>query len=123
MVEKIESWHMLWGTYLIEKAPEFAMRIAPTVAHYYYVKPEMRADGNTTSTHSFIEMLLWKNNPSSTDPLRHCSLMGDIQHFADAYERVTNTKLDEAAKEERWNERIFDIITENKKHELARYLH
>jgi len=85
-----EYWHMLWGTYLIEKIPGFAMRIAPTVGHFYYVKPEMRAEGNTTSTHSWLEMILWKNMASSTDPTRHCSLMGDVTSFAKVYDQLTN---------------------------------
>jgi len=101
-----DFWHMLWGTYLVEKVPELAMKIAPTVGHYYYVKPEMRAAGNTTSTHSFIEMVLWKNIPSSTDPLRHCSLMGDVQRLTDAYEQLTNTDLAEEARQEHWDHRI-----------------
>jgi len=84
-----EYWHMLWGTYLVDKVPGFAMTIAPSVGHYYYVKPEMRADGNNTSTHSLLEMIIWKNIPSATDPDRHVSLMGDVARFADAYAQMS----------------------------------
>jgi len=83
-----EYWHMFGGTYFVEKIPKLAMRISPTVGHFYYVKPEMRADGNTTSTHSYLEMVLWKNIPSSNDPNRNVSLMGDVECFAKAYDQV-----------------------------------
>jgi len=101
-----EYWHMLWGTYLVEKVPALAMSIAPTVGNFYYVKPEMRADGNDTSTHSFLEMILWKHIPSSTDPLRHVSLMGDVQCFADAYAQVTGTDIEAEAKKIHWDHKL-----------------
>jgi len=101
-----EYWHMLWGTYLVEKIPSFAMRIAPTIGHYYYVKPEMREAGNKTSIHSCLEMVIWKNIPSSTDPNRHVSLMGDVASFAREYERLTDGGDALEKNDPRWDHKL-----------------
>jgi len=106
-----EYWHMLWGTYLVEKIPSLAMRIAPTVGHYYYVKPEMRAEGNTTSTRSLIEMILWKNIPSSLDPNRNCTLMGNAARFTDAYAQMAGLDSLEP-KQEHWDHKLKFVQTE-----------
>jgi len=100
-----EYWHMLWGTYLVEKIPSLAMNIAPTVGHFYYVKPEMRAEGNATSVHSFLEMILWKRIPSSTDPDRNVSLMGDVALLTEAYDQMTGTDTFEP-KKEHWDHKL-----------------
>jgi len=85
-----EYWHMFGGTYFVDKVPAFLKRIAPTVGHLYYVKPEMRADGNTTCIHSWFEMIFWKNMVSSSDPNRHRSMMSDVTRFANAYSQLTD---------------------------------
>ncbi len=85
--------HMLLGTNITAKVPDLALKICPTVNHYYWVKPEMREEGNTTCTHSYLEMVLWKALASADDEARDLSLAGDIGTLVSSYDTLTNSDI------------------------------
>jgi len=84
-----EYYHVIGGTNLVDKIPVFALRICPSVRHFYWVVPGMRAEGKTSCTHQWLEMILWKTMASADDASRNLSLAGDVQAMADTYCRFT----------------------------------
>jgi len=82
-----DYYHMVLGTEFIEGIPEFILGICPTVRHYYWILPEMRAEGKNISTHDWVELVLWKSMPSADDASRNLSLAGDVSTIARTYTR------------------------------------
>ena len=91
-----DYYHLLGGAHIKEKLGDFAQSIVPTVRKYYYVPPELRAEGKLVCTHSFLEMVLCNKMASAKDQAQQVSLMSDMAHISSAYQEVTNTKEDGA---------------------------
>lgn len=85
-----EYHHMLLGTNLTACVPDFALKICPSVANFYWVHPGIRAEGDRTCTQKLFEMILWKALPSAEDQARNISLSGDIATLASTYDRLVN---------------------------------
>jgi len=93
--------HMLLGTNITAKVPDFALKICPTVANFYWVHPGIREEGGTACTHKFFEMIIWKTMPSAETQERNISLSGDIATLTSTYDRLVNNKVEEKEEDKR----------------------
>ena len=93
-----DYYHLLFGSDVVEGSVRFAASVMPTVADCYWVTPKMRAEGNFTSIHSFIEMVLWRTMVGVDEQPRDITLAGDVKRLANAYSQITNSDGEEDLK-------------------------
>ncbi len=89
-----EYWHTPWGTNSTMLVPAALGAVAPTVGDLYHLTPQQRADGNTTSVHSVLEMLLYRCMDDAETQERDISLGGDVGKLSDTYTSVSEGNAD-----------------------------
>ena len=96
-----DYYHLLGGVHIKEKFGDFAQSVVPTVKKFYYVPPELRAEGKLVCTHAFLEMILCNKMASARDQARQVSLMSDMANISSAYKEMTNHSDDGVEREDR----------------------
>lgn len=89
-----EYWHMPLGTNSTMLIPALLGAVAPTVTDLYRLTPEQRLDGNLTSVHSVLEMLLYRCMDDADVREDDISLGGDVRKLSNTYSTVKDSEDD-----------------------------
>ena len=85
-----EYWHTPLGTNSTMIIPSVLGAVSPTVPDLYRLTPEQRADGNNTTVHSILEMLLYRCMDDAAKHERDISLGGDVDKLSETYSTMND---------------------------------
>jgi hypothetical protein len=85
-----EYWHTPLGTNSTVLLPAVLGAVAPSAADLYFLTPEQIADGNSTSVHSILEMLLYRCMDDARSREDAISLGGDVEKLSQTYSTVSS---------------------------------
>lgn len=81
-------WHTPLGTNSTQLVPAILGAAAPRAADLYFLTPQQLKDGNHTSVHSFLEMLIYRAMDDAQTLEEHISLGGDVKRLSQTYASV-----------------------------------